>query len=285
MMRQAFINPRRLLVFATVVCLLSAILPLSWSSPVATVPRNLLDAMTVPFTGWLHGFGNRVRPTPIEPLIEEKGQEWQQLFLQQKQYTDRLEQRIAELQRRLASYQMVDGVVLQPVRQVVARVGRMQDNASSPTLVIDHGEDSGIDKGMAVVFDVFFVGQVEKVGNVTSTVQLITAENASVKVRFTSPDLQDRQARQPTEEHIEWNEDSGVFVTVVDQEKPIQVGDLAQLSDERYARLARGFFLGRVTEIIPDPQNPLAMRQVTVEPTVPFRELSEVTVLVPVESN
>ena len=67
------------------------------------------------------------------------------------------------------------------------------------------------------------------------------------------------------------------------EDKPIHVGDVAQLSDELWPPEAQGFIVGTVTRVEDDPKNPLQFVRAVVEPTVPLDKLRRVTVLVAVE--
>ena len=109
-------------------------------------------------------------------------------------------------------------------------------------------------------------------------VQLITSHDLELRVRIAPP----TPPVSPREfvEYVKFDKDRSSFVVNVAQGKPVQVGDWAFLSEDKWLREARGFLVRQVECISDDPDDPHNYKHVIIRPLIREDSLWAVTVLV-----
>ena len=280
----------RLLVLICVLLLISSMLPARLAGAVSGLPHRFVSLLLTPVTYQLRNLSMAIRPSVPDELLANENRNWQQQFLDQRQYTALLAEEVKRLQNQLSAFERIDAVMGDVNASFIsARVSGNHHHGGKATLSIDRGDSAGFVQGNAVVHGEQLVGQIEQVGWKTSDVQLLTTAETLLKVRVLAPGSVDfaqvvvRPAVGGEAEPV-WirlNKNGDAFTCQESAMTPIQKGDLAQLSDERWPREAQGFFVGQVTSVTPDPSNPQLYKIVTIKPRYELTTLHDVTVLVP----
>ncbi|HEX7010558.1 MAG TPA: rod shape-determining protein MreC [Phycisphaeraceae bacterium] len=294
-MKRSFLTPGRWLAAVVLLLLVASLLPGSVAQGVASRPRWIVEALLGPVTGQFTSVAaalrspQRLRMTPdphrmsTEDLIEAY-QQLQDELHRANQLIARYEyemDRAAEVIEQLSRIRGQSG--LQGVTLVSARVLAPPANLRVPVLTINQGADQGVQEGMAVVHageaGLSLVGQVVDAGPRSAGVKLITSESVELAVRVgpAPPDASPRQI----EAWIRWDPEAQAFIAEVQANQGVQVGDVARLADDYWPREAQGFLVGLVSEVEPDPRDPLSMRRVVIRTTHELARLARVTVLVP----
>lgn len=191
-----------------------------------------------------------------------------------------LETALAEAQELIAMLtQSREMLQLEGVQLVPARVSGFSGDPVRPVLTIDRGTFSGVHDGAAVVSGFNLVGRVAKAYAGSADVELITAAGTKLQVRILPPRTDD--VPRELVEQLELEEDGRWFEVQVEIDAAVEVGDLAHLIDERWPPAARGYVVGQVKRVAPDPANPHLFKELVIEPLPPLADLTRVTVLIP----
>ena len=240
------------------------------ASPFESVVRALLTPVNVV----LHGLSTTLRPGR-EQHVDDAPIEDYELALQ---YIRKLEVERDDLAERLArlTESQVEGV-----RQIEARVTAFLGDADNPMLAIDRGENRGVKNNLAVVYGANLVGTVAEAGNLTADVALTTAPGTNMEVRVMPAEP---VAAREVRERLIKADDGDLFYMDVAATAPVQVGDLAHLSEIGvWPPEAAGFIVGQVIEAQDHPKDPLKLKRWIVRPMVDLKRLKRVSVLAPSE--
>ena len=283
------ITPKRILIAAAVLLLISSQLPTGAATTIGSIPRAFVGFISKPAT-ILQRMSATLRPgRAIAPDFTPGGDLVEQLA-QANVYIDTLEQEILELRDVSQSLAQIDALLdLGGIRLVGANVLGFNGDLENPVITIGVGdkaggvgESTGLREGLAVVWGAGLVGRIVSTSAQTSDVQLVTAADTKLQVRIAKP--YSDGVSEPLPAFIQVAEGGRAFVTedfAVDA--PVEVGDLVHLADDSWQFRARGFIVGVVTEAGPHPDRPYLNKRVVIRPTLPLPSLTRVAVLVPVD--
>lgn len=280
-MKKPWLTQRRLLSAVAFVLFAASFLPTDWGQSLAAVPHWLVSAALAPPGAVITSVSHRLRPGPSHQIAEQLTNEQLHLqFGQAMQYVHQLEVKVQQLEAENARLkQSRQRINLEHVQLLDVRVTEFSGSRSNPVITIDHGKRAGIGKRMAVVNGFSLVGTVIAVGALTAEVRLITTPNTGLSVRIVPPTTQTPPRELDTWVQYKTADHAFRFDPAID--KPVKVGDVAYLDDDRWPADAQGFLVGKVTRIMRHPTNPLNLKRVIIQPVVTLRDLSQVTVLVP----
>lgn len=134
-------------------------------------------------------------------------------------------------------------------------------------VIIDHGSDDGIFKGMPVVTQQGLVGRVDAVMATAARVQLITDPNSAVNVRLENADI---------DAQVNGTISGDLTLEMVNLDVTLEQGDLV-LTSGLGGSFPADILLGQVLSIIRD-ENSL-FQQATIQPVVDFSNLRAVLVI------
>lgn len=284
-MRRSLITPRRALVGVVLALLVASFLGEGLADAITRAPRTLVTTALNPLTQPLLAFSRTVRSERNEPhawseqrlsrreLEEELGRAMRRL--------EQLRQEHEQLQREHALVtQTREQIELSGVRLVNARVTAYTGDPAAPVLTLERGTRAGLREGTVIASGFNLVGRVVHAGPMTADVRLIIAPGTELQVTIRPPEVDDEARR--TQVHLAARDD-GAFEVRVPARSEIEPNDLAQLSDPRWPREARGFVVGQVTRVEPAPDDPFAFRDVLIEPIPPLSALPDVTAVVEAE--
>ena len=277
-MKRPLVTGKRLLLVVVVLLLVSCILPDRMAAAIAWGPQELVEFLLAPVTQRLHRLS--VGVSSGNPAVPDLGseQDWAGQYADARVYINQLESELSEVKNRFAQYRQVEQIIGEAVRQEPARVTSSYGTGGKPMLAIDRGMRVGVTKGLAVVSGLRVVGEVVSAGPFNAHVQLITSHDLELRVRIAPP----TPPVSPREfvEYVKFDKDRSSFVVNVAQGKPVQVGDWAFLSEDKWLREARGFLVGQVECISDDPDDPHNYKHVIIRPLIREDSLWAVTVLV-----
>jgi len=261
---------------ALVVC---SFLPAAALRFVTSTPRHVLESVTAPFTDQLGVIADWLRPPPPPEQEVVMAEELAILRAQNEQ----LQHQVNELMQLLVESQAVQDFVRQQqldgFEWRTVSVARGAFDPARPTLTLSRGDTDRVQVGQVVIVrGAQLVGRISDTGPVTATVNTILQPKTVLEVVIRAPQPSDRDTR--VRATVERDRKALVFRTAVGKQAGVQVGDLAQLADDDWPDAARGFVLGRVTQVLDDPEHPTLRDRLTIEPTVDLRRLNYVTVLV-----
>ncbi|MEO0513087.1 MAG: rod shape-determining protein MreC [Planctomycetota bacterium] len=268
-----------------------------WSSRLLTfVALMLLIFSLTPtrFTGWLAGLGGFVERvvTPVshpaswlagvmaggarassgDAAVDELAR-YETLARRLSAENERLRLLIQDLQAGVA-------YASRPVVPVVASVIARSSDPSSPALTVRAGRSHGVEvSDVAVVRGIDIVGRVERVSSRTALVRPITDRSGGPIDGVV--DVSDggtlRCQLEPTGPGVL----SGPLISeyLGDEREPRlpEVGALVRLSDSAWPESAQMLVIGRVTEVVPDPEQPLRYTA-TVSPRAELSRVAELIV-------
>lgn len=144
-------------------------------------------------------------------------------------------------------------------------IGRDPDQIYD-SIIIDVGEDKGIQKDLPVVTAKGLVGHVAQVGQSSSIVRLIMRSRVSAAV----------QNRERAQGIVSWVQGKRFKLGMVEANSEIKLGDRV-VSSGLGGRYPKGILIGYVTEVSDKQSNPLFL-EVQIESSVDFLKLEEVFV-------
>jgi cell shape-determining protein MreC len=275
------ITPRRILIAASLLLLISSQLPTSVATAIAHVPHSFVSFISKPSV-MLQRMSTTLRPSRENtPDFAPAGDLAEQLA-QAKVYIDNLEQEVIELRNVSQSLAQIDALLdLGGIRLVGANVLGFNGDLNNPILTIGVGTNAGLREKLAVVWGAGLVGRIVSVSANTADVQLITAAETKLQVRISKPNLE--AGAPPVLAFIEIADDGRSFFTEeFSVNDPVQKGDLVHLADDSWQFRAHGFLVGVVTDVAKS-DDPLLISHVVIRPTQFLPSLTRVAVLVPVE--
>lgn len=275
-MRRPWPNPQHVLFGAVVALLVLSLLPTHWAALVSRPPRHLLNAAIAPADHLLKPLADALRYRPDSPVDLGNQEEYERARQQIVQLQFRLRQakeRIAELS------QLRDQLKLVGVGLLPAAVTAWGGDRLHPHLTLNKGQRHGVRPGQVVVRGFTLVGRITDAGPVTSTVRLVTAADTHLVTLF-KPPTPGQSARQWMA-RIQAAKGRDGFWAAISADDPVREGDLVHLYDDSWPQNARGFVIGKVTQIQKHPDDPILRRRVIVTPTRSLRHLDHVTVIVP----
>ncbi len=281
-MKRSPLNARQVLLVLVVVLVVSSFLPARWAGGLSAPPRHIINAAARPVTYPLKLLADSIRRPPDLRVDNSSNEALARQYEAALQTIRRLEMQLEDAQQEIATLSQVrtnlglSGVQLYPASVTAWSTGRAQ-----PSLTINRGSRHRVRVGMVVASGFNLVGRVSSVGQVTSTVRLITAPDTRVTVRIVPP-LPDSPSRQMlVQAQTVAGEDRLMAQTDVDD--PARVGDLAHLDDERWPAAANGLVVGKVVAIENDPEDPLLRRHTYIQPLRSLAYLDRVVVLLPAQ--
>jgi cell shape-determining protein MreC len=281
-MPKPLLTPRRSLLILALLLFVNAMLPERHAQTAGYIPATVVNFAAAPLAAPLKSLSGSLRarePDRIEMGTPADVEVQYQLALQRLR---QLEAELDEAQRLIMTLtQSREMLSLAGTRLVPARAWGFAGERVRPVVNIDRGRSRGIHEGMAVVHGINLVGRVDRAYANTADVELITAPNSRLQVRILPP----RTDEAPRElvEILELAPDRRTFRVQVKIDAPVQQGDLAHLIDERWPAEARGYVVGQVVRVNPDPSAPHSFRIVEVRPLAPLESLNRLTVLAPIE--
>ena len=151
--------------------------------------------------------------------------------------------------------------------QIVARVIGQESNNFLEYLMLDLGEDHGIQVGMSVVTDQGLVGRISEVTDTTSKVLLIADGNSAVNAILQSSRLNGVVRGTPS---------GDLVMAYIPQGAIFSIGEVV-LTSGLGGRFPKGIPIGQVVEI--RQRDIDVFQQAVVRPTVDFRRLELVLVV------
>lgn len=280
-MPRSLLTQRRALALVVVLAVLCSMLPAGCSAKLTDRLSDVVHLPLMPFTNALHWFGARLHgPQPTAELGDT--QRLANEYVEALAYQRQLEEALADAREQIAqlaqirNHRVFTGYSLQPAAVVAG------SDYTSPTITINRGTRHGVQPNQPVAFGTNLVGRVTDVGPTSATVTLITAPGSRLDVRFIPP--QAGPAPLGDDGQLELFEGGPQFFCILDMTSPVQEGDLAYLSDERWPIEARGLFVGQVVTVEKAPDDPTLRKRVIVKPIPSLRHLTRVVVFVPIEA-
>ncbi len=285
-MKQWLLNPRYMLPVIVALALVnSLLLPASASRAISQKPRDLLATVTSPVSKQLHGLTATIRrrlvPTPPQQLASAEDR-------------DKLRRLIFQLQQQLelahAQIEQLSAVRRQlglaGTKLPVVAIAGFDLDPANPTVSFSRGSLSGLAEGQVVISGIDLVGNISTVAAGSSSAALICRDGRRIGVRFEPADP-DQPFNGPDDTQLRYDAKLDAFHDRIELLEPqtLSAGDLAVLADPHWPAHARGFVVGVVEQIEPDPEFPLIMRRITVRPRWDLRTLSHLIVVVPVETD
>lgn len=292
-MNRSFLTPHRWLVLIAALLLVSSFLPLDQGphraeqpqrlgSRIVHRPRALVAAAISPVTGLLHPVTTGLREQDSQRVIWDDWEDIGARYGSALQRLHALERENAELKQKIMQLTQIRELFgLSGVSLLDARVKSVSLDPLNPVLTLNRGSNNGVREHMAVASGWNLVGEVVHVGPLTSDVRLITAKGSRLRVQI-APPTADAAART-LEVQLERSDDGPWFEVRTTQQQPVAPGDVAQLTDPLWPAEATGFFVGQVTEVAPDPDDPLNFQRAIIKPIPSLTTLGRATILVPTD--
>lgn len=255
---------------AVSLALLSQI-PSSCVRSISDRPRDIVASLLNPLTHPLKRLADSVRrrhDLEVEAPRHENREE-------ALQYIRRLEAELDDAHETIAQLSQTRQILtFQSVKLTSASVTASSDH----TLTINKGRMAGLRDGLVATAWGNLVGRISHAGPVTATIQLITALKTLLTVRIVPP----VPGEPPRDRLVQVQADHGFFTAVVNENHPVEHGDLAHLEACNWCPPdARGFVVGKVVKIEPHPDDPMLRQRLVIQPIKSLRHLSAVAVLVP----
>ncbi len=275
------ITPKKILIAAAVLLLISSQLPTRAATTISSIPRSFVRFISKP-SAMLHRMSATLRPARTNLPNFAGGGDLADQLAQARVYINTLEQEILELRDVSQSLAQIDALLdLGGIRLIGANVLGFNGDLKNPILTIGAGEDAGIRDGLAVVWGAGLVGKVISTSDKTADIQLVTTAGTKLQVRIAKPTTDGIAASLPA--FIEVADDGRSFTTEeFSVDAPVAVGDLVHLADDSWQSRSRGFLVGIVTEV-GKSDRPLLNSKVVIRPTLSLPSLTRVAVLVPVD--
>jgi cell shape-determining protein MreC len=275
------ITPKRILIAAAVLLLISSQLPTPAATAISHIPRSFVRFISKP-SAMLQRMSTTLRqPRTYSPDFTPGGDLAEQLA-QARVYSSRLEQEIRELRDVSQSLAQIDALLdLSGIRLVGANVLGFNGDPNNPILTVGVGSDQGFRDGLAVVWGAGLVGKIVSTSAQSADVQLITAAETKLQVLVAKPNPLGTAAPLPA--FIQVADDGRSFFT--DEfavNAPIAIGDIVHLADDSWQSRSHGFLVGIVTQVAKSSR-PLLNSRIIIRPTQSLPSLTRVIVLVPVD--
>lgn len=135
------------------------------------------------------------------------------------------------------------------------------------TMVLDCGQDRGIQEGQAVISQGYLVGKVVAVGRSTSTIVLITHTKSSVDVRL---------SKTATEAIVRGSSGAGLVLDLVPPDTPLAPGDLVATAGINNL-IPKNILVGEVGQVLSQPSD--LFKRASVTSPIRFQNLQFVFVV------
>ncbi len=254
-MKRTLLTPRRMLALIVVLLVVSSFLGEGVAEAIAGGPRNVVSAVTSPFTSMFYALGTALRheepdATPWNEQRVSRAQLEREYGLALKRL-DYLQEKIKQLEKERARYANLRAVAegdeqldLSGSSFINARVTAFVGEAGSQFVTIDRGTRSGIREGTVIIQGDFnLVGKVVHAGPVTADVKIITSPGTRLEVRLVPATVNAGPQSVRVQLHV--RDDGKTFETQVETDTHVQVNDLAHLVDNRWPREAAEFRGGK----------------------------------------
>jgi cell shape-determining protein MreC len=278
----------------------SSLLHSRWARLISQPPRYLLTMLVSPLTRPLHALGSALRSQKEAPpefgsdviklthLLKAAQAQSANLKIQLHEAQDTI-----STLTRMKGYMSFDGTSLLP-----ARVTQSTADPTHPTLTIDIGQRDGVHPGFVVASEFNLVGRVTFVGNRQATVSLLMKPRRHLQVAI-MPKLAGavKLPGQETNVMARVSENGTLLTAVVPATSQIRPGYLTRLLPSRPGQMAQagsgnateaswpreawGLVVGRVTKVVPDPNDPISRKQIEIRPLNWHPHLTEVVVIAP----
>ncbi len=285
MMRRVWTQRRAMILVVLGFCLTAML-----SSAVAQVltgpPRWLVQSVV----GWvsqpLLNIAGALRSRPTLDLDRGDPRYLQQNYDALLKYNAFLREESQRLREELARYRWArENLKLEtPADFVFADVTSLNHSNLRRTITINRGSVQGLRTDLVVAdwYNFSVVGRITDVGPRSATVELITSPRSRPIVKFL-PGTPVRPPANPTVLQLSPDKDGKSLSATVKTDTPLQTGFLAHLVDTGWPAEGRGFVVGKVVSVEPQPDNPYLYNRVVVQPIHDAARLSRVIVLVPGE--
>jgi len=278
-MRKTVINPQRMLIGLVLALLVSSLLPASWARLLSQTPRHLLAATLMPTDHLIKPLADKLR-RPADLSVDLGNQEEYEHANQQ---IMELQYKLRQAHERIAQLSEIrDTLRLVGVKLLSATITSWSADRHHPAVILNRGRRHGLDTGLIVTRGFSLVGRVTDASSVTSTVGLITAPDTHLIVKVIPPIAGSAPRELITQ--IRSVKGKDVFWADTDADDPVQIGDLAHLVDDTWPSESRGLVVGKVTQILKHPDDPILRRRLVVTPIRSLAHLSHVTVIIPATS-
>jgi len=275
-MRKTFFNPRRALICVVLLLLGTSLLPSPWADVISSRPRHLVMAAIAPADHLLKPIADWMRrPANLQVDLgnQEEYERAKQLIVELQYRLSQANQTVAQLSQIRRELTLV-GIGLMPATVIAWNGDRLHT-----TITLNQGSQHGLMIGQAVVRGFNLVGRIVNIGPVTSTVELITSPGSHLIVLI-KPSSSGAEPREMIAQ-LSTAPGSDTFWAHTDADDPIRVGDLAHTYDDAWPSEARGFVVGKVTQIEKHPDDPILRRRAIITPIRSLAHLNRVIVIVP----
>lgn len=277
------LTQRRALAMVVLGLCLTSLLPSAASSLLTGPPRWLVHTLTGWLTQPLSQFAGTLRSRPSLDLDRGDPRYLQQNYDALLKYNAFLRDENQRLSEELSRYRWArENLKFQTrVDFVFADVTAISAGKLRRTLSLNRGTSGGLRVNQVVVdwYNFSLVGRITDAGPRSATVELITSQNSRPMVKFL-PSGPVRPPASPTMLQLTPQSDGRSLWATIKTDTPVNVGDLAHLADPGWPPEARGFVVGKVSLLQPQPDNPYLYNKVVVEPIHDANRLSRVIVLV-----
>ncbi len=281
-MRRVWTQRRGLILVVVGLCITSLLSP-AVSHVLTGPPRWLVQSLV----GWvsqpLTNIAGALRSRPSLDLDRGDPRYLQQNYDALLKYNAFLREESQRLREELARYRWArENLKLEsPADFVFADVTALHTGNLRRTFTINRGSSQGLRTDLVVAdwYNFSVVGRITDVGPRSATVELITSQRSRPIVKFL-PGTPVRPPANPTVLQLTPEKDGKTLTATVKTDTPVQVGFLAHLVDTGWPPEGRGFVVGKVVSVEPQPDNPYLYNRVVVQPIHDATRISRVIVLV-----
>lgn len=286
----------RIVVLVVLLLLGSSLLSSRWARTLSQPPRYVVAMLVSPLTRPLHALGSAVRSREQDPPAF--GSDVGKLtFMLKEAQAQRANLRIQlhEAQDTIATLTRMKGYLsFAGTRLLPARVTQSAANPAHPTLMIDKGQRDGIYPGFVVASEFNLVGRITYVGNSHATVALLMKPKRYLQVAIMANLAGTvKMPGQETKVMAQVSDNGTLLTAVVPAVSQIRPGYITRLlpssrsgqmgqtalTEASWPREAWGLVVGRVTKVVPDPDDPISRKRIEIRPLNWHPHLTEVVVI------
>lgn len=277
-MSKPLLTSRKALAAVVGVLLLNALLPIGYAKWVGKLPTSITQTLAVPVSHPLSWASHQMRPEDRGRAQDMTEAEW----IQEKEEYERLNRELwainRDLRESLETFRALALVIdLKEIKPVEAAVINFNNDRNNPVMRISQGTRVGIKGKDPVVFRTNLLGLVENdPGTLNCKVELVSRPGFRIRVAMEPAGIEDD--RDPIIDYAQTHESGQYFIVQHEKGHGLEPGHIAWVNDDLH-ELARGFLLGRIVEIKPDPDNPHTLDQIIIRPDVPIGPQARVMVI------
>ncbi|MEM9020932.1 MAG: rod shape-determining protein MreC [Planctomycetota bacterium] len=263
------LTSRKALVAVVGLLVVTSLLPIRYAKWVGVLPTMLARNLSVPVSDPVSWASHKIRPTSSGPVEDLTAEQW----ALQKQDYDRLNRELwainKDLRETLAALEAITiNINPKDVRPVEAGVVNFNNDRNNPVMLINQGTRVGIAGDDPVVFRTNLLGFVEREpGLLNCNIQLVSRPGFNLAV-ILQP-LGAPPGEGVVEDRARAHASGQYFYVDRSLGHGVEPGHIVWSNDDRYPN-AKGFLLGRVTEIAKHPDRPLDTERIIIRPDVPI---------------